>query len=350
MRTLANVARPSQRTTWYLGTLLGITVIILTSAVYFGLHKVVFRNTEPHVTVISRDQNLGDQGVILFLLPPPSHYRWAPFWKSMDLLEQNYLKGHPSEVLFLHEGLPDGLQDEVKKHLLSATNITYSHWGINASVIPSDYPPQHQEWMRHDTIGTWPLGYKYMCWFFTGKVFDHPALQKYKYYWRLDTDSFVLEEIKYDIFERMRERGCYYGYRFITHEGPPVTNDLWQTFINWTVTMQFPPPHNSWVWRMISPRYDFQEYTGFMFYNNFEVVDIEWFKNDDYRSLFKTLEDAGGFWHWRWGDAPIRTLGIGYLMEPEKICLMGGFCYDHQSNRCEKGEPRYTDFGFVPPA
>jgi len=40
-----------------------------------------------------------------------------------------------------------------------------------------------------------------MCRFFSGQMYEFDIIQKYDYYLRLDTDSYITTRIPYDIFE-----------------------------------------------------------------------------------------------------------------------------------------------------
>ncbi len=44
------------------------------------------------------------------------------------------------------------------------------------------------------------------------------VLEKYDYYMRLDTDSFIHSEIKFNPFEFMKQNGYKYAYRYIRDE------------------------------------------------------------------------------------------------------------------------------------
>lgn len=35
-----------------------------------------------------------------------------------------------------------------------------------------------------------------MCRFFSGSMFNYPLLERYKWFWRLDSDSFILGPVK----------------------------------------------------------------------------------------------------------------------------------------------------------
>jgi hypothetical protein len=47
-------------------------------------------------------------------------------------------------------------------------------------------------------------GYNHMIRFWMTYFFDQPDIQKLDYYMRLDTDSFILSKIKFDIFQEVQ--------------------------------------------------------------------------------------------------------------------------------------------------
>ena len=73
------------------------------------------------------------------------------------------------------------------------------------------------------------LGYRHMCRFFSGEIFKHPILQNYQYVWRLDTDSFILQKIDYNVFDRMKSNDSLYGYINIQHDHIKMLINLWET-------------------------------------------------------------------------------------------------------------------------
>jgi hypothetical protein len=45
--------------------------------------------------------------------------------------------------------------------------------------------------------------------------------------------------------------------------------------------------------------------------------------------FYNELDKTGGFYTKRWGDAPVKYIGINLLMEPEHIIPVQGFTYQH---------------------
>ena len=52
------------------------------------------------------------------------------------------------------------------------------------------------------------------------------------------------------------------------------------------------------------------------FWSNFEIAEVSLFANPDYDELFQYLDSTGGFFYERWGDAPVHTLAVLWLLEP----------------------------------
>ena len=46
------------------------------------------------------------------------------------------------------------------------------------------------------------------------------------------------------------------------------------------------------------------------YYTNFEIGYLPFFRSEPYQSYFRHLDSEGGFYYYRWGDAPIRLLGV----------------------------------------
>jgi hypothetical protein len=61
------------------------------------------------------------------------------------------------------------------------------------------------------------------------------------------------------------------------------------------------------------------------FYNNFEVVRLADFRpGSAYYRWFAHVDGDGGIFRSRWGDAPIRTLGVLFLFEPKQVLDLSG--------------------------
>ena len=67
------------------------------------------------------------------------------------------------------------------------------------------------------------------------------------------------------------------------------------------------------------------------FYNNFELLQLAFFRSRAYRAMFTALDASGGFFERRWGDGPVRTLALGLLARPEAVVKLSAIPYWHQT-------------------
>ena len=55
-----------------------------------------------------------------------------------------------------------------------------------------------------------------------------------------------------------------------------------------------------------------------MFYNNFFITDINFWKRQDVKDVITEIYKNGNIFYFRYGDAPLQTLIVN-LLEPDKI-------------------------------
>lgn len=67
---------------------------------------------------------------------------------------------------------------------------------------------------------------------------------------------------------------------------------------SWTFGDGHQTKRTFWVWH---------RYIGH-FWSNFEIASLNWFRDSNYTEYFDHLDAAGGFFHERWGDAPVHSI------------------------------------------
>jgi len=176
------------------------------------------------------------------------------------------------------------------------------------------------------------LGYRHMCRFFSGEVFKHPALAKYDYYWRLDDDSGYFCPVEYDVFKFMQKNSILYGWAIYFFEMPVMSGQtLWETSLEYIeekkikVGSRFNDLKSIWG-----------DYHRCHFWNNFEVLDLNFFRSKTYQDYYNYLDKKGGFYYNRWGDALVRTIALHMLLPDDTpIHHFGDIGYIHQ-DFCQK--------------
>lgn len=179
---------------------------------------------------------------------------------------------------------------------------------------PSLYnPPLTEFWM----------GYRHMCRFHSGEIYKHPALLQYDWYWRLDSDSFIMSQIDYDVFENMEKNGYEYAYLAeYQKESGHVVVGLWETTKKFIKDNQIIPKSlydkldPTWIW---------------MFYTNFEIAKFSFFRSKEYMSYYDCLDATKQMYYNRWGDAPIHWYGVHMFLPDSKIWCVKDICYQHSN-------------------
>lgn len=67
-----------------------------------------------------------------------------------------------------------------------------------------------------------------------------------------------------------------------------------------------------------------------MFYTNFEMGKVSSFsKGSEYYRFYSFIKSTGNIFIRRWGDAPIKYLGVNLFIRPGAIRPIHGFIYKH---------------------
>jgi mannosyltransferase len=132
----------------------------------------------------------------------------------------------------------------------------------------------------------------------------------------MDTDSLLCSPIDTDLFEEMKKNNYVYGYRADAYDPAYVVRRLYdyteefvrENQIQLPKHFKFPPPDQ----RELVPIY----------YNNFEVIDIkQYMANPILMNFTEQVYQSGEIYRKRWGDAPLRFLGLNIVSD---LCEHGG--------------------------
>ena len=217
---------------------------------------------------------------------------------------------------------------------------------VNATTAASHQPPLQFEWLdesvfdfpSHMTdaqraaaprrVRGYGLGYRHMCRFFSGPVFEHAALAPYEYVWRLDSDSFLLAPPLRDPFGEMAAAGASYGWLHAYRDEDVFVTGLWETTrrflrdegggIDEAAVHAWVPGGHTW------PE------TPMCFATNCFLARRSWFTSPAYRRYFDALDRAGGFYAYRWGDACVHMLAVAALLPRSSVLRLTSLAYWHQ--------------------
>jgi len=137
--------------------------------------------------------------------------------------------------------------------------------------------------------------------------FLSPPITNYRYYWRVEPEAYYHCDVDFDPFTFMRENKKTYRFVLTLPEEPRSIESLSPTVKE--LLSQHPEymvPDN--VMNFLSDNGD-DDYNSCLFFNNFEIADVNLWRGEAYTAFFNYLDHNGGFYYQRWGDAPVPTIG-----------------------------------------
>lgn len=64
-------------------------------------------------------------------------------------------------------------------------------------------------------------------------------------------------------------------------------------------------------------------------WSNFEVGNLNWLRSKAYTDFFKSLDEDGGFFYERWGDAPVHSIAASLMLKKEELHFFDDIAYYH---------------------
>ena len=79
-------------------------------------------------------------------------------------------------------------------------------------------------------------------------------------------------------------------------------------------------------------------------WSNFEVGDLNWLRSEAYLDYFNQLDQDGGFFYERWGDAPVHSIAAALMLKKEEIHFFDEIAYYHVPfTHCPTSEQKRLD-------
>ncbi|GEM_PF-5568489 len=239
--------------------------------------------------------------------------------KSLSLLDKHFNNRFNYPVIVFHEAFEKKLKEDIRKNTKSEINFARVDFKIPDFLADGEIP-EILDFGTHK----YSLGYRHMCRFFAGLVYSHPALREYEWYWRLDTDSFILDTIDYDVFSFMEENNFKYGYNYMLKEKEVLVHNLWETVSKYLDENKIQPTFLKKF--TVKGIWDNSYY-----YNNFEISKLDFWRSKKYQSFFNYLDRTGGLYKYRWGDAPIHTLAVSTFIPADQVHSFEDISYKHRA-------------------
>lgn len=85
---------------------------------------------------------------------------------------------------------------------------------------------------------------------------------------------------------------------------------------------------------------DNEEYNLCHFWTNFEIARTDLFLSNEYQEYFQYLEESGGFYKERWGDAPVHSIAVAMFLDKLELHYFRDIGYQHTTIvHCPKNAP-----------
>ncbi|CCD23042.1 glycosyltransferase family 15 protein NDAI_0A08900 [Naumovozyma dairenensis CBS 421] len=228
--------------------------------------------------------------------------------------------------------------DEFTEEFINATSIIVSgtakygripkeHWSF-PEWIDQDKAAAVRKKMKEDKIiyGD-SISYRHMCRFESGFFYRHPLLKEYDWYWRVEPQVKFFCDIDYDVFKFMQDNNKKYGFSISMKEYMQTIPTLWDTTKKFLAkNPEFIHPNN--MLDFISDD-NGESFNRCHFWSNFEIASLDLWRSEAYSKYFKALDEAGGFFYERWGDAPIHSMAAALFLDRDEIHHFGEMGYYH---------------------
>ncbi|PVF94290.1 putative mannosyltransferase [Serendipita vermifera] len=214
--------------------------------------------------------------------------------------------------------------------------IPYEHWYQPDHIDETKAAAMRRIMQANDVIYGESVPYRNMCRFNSGFFYRHPLLQQFKYYWRIEPGVTFFCDVNSDPFMFMQENNKTYGFTISLYEFDKTIPSLW------TVTKEFMRRHPEHLVEGNALRFlsddDGESYNLCHFWSNFEIADMDLWRSKAYSDYFDFLDEQGGFYYERWGDAPVHSIGAALFSKKEQIHFFREIGYRHNPfQHCPQG-------------
>lgn len=169
--------------------------------------------------------------------------------------------------------------------------------------------------------------YRHMCRFNSKWFYQHPIMDQFDYYWRIEPDTGIFCDMDYDVFEYMNRNKMVYGFSISLHEYESTIPNLWSATKNFIQQR----PHflnNDNLIKFISDN-DGDLFNQCHFWSNFEIVNLNFYRSLQYQLYVEYLDKTGIFYYERAGDAPIHSIAAALFLPQSSIKYFDSIAYQH---------------------
>lgn len=260
--------------------------------------------------------------------------------KSMRSLEDRFNRDYRYPWVFLNDVPFDS--DFIEQTSAMASGHTFYE------LIPEEdwNPPPHIDLrkLEHNVANSqhiiygFSFSYRNMCHFNLGFFYRQKRLLDYAWYFRVEPDVEYMCDFMYDPFTLLRTNNKTYGFTIAIPEYQDTVPTLWDTVEGFMAkypqhlhpnsAIDFISTNDSDVFFHSATKSD-TKYNMCHFWSNFEIASLDFFRSQAYADYFNYLDQAGGFYYERWGDAPVHSIAVSLLLDKNAIHHFDDIGYYH---------------------
>ncbi|KAJ5160227.1 Glycolipid 2-alpha-mannosyltransferase 2 [Penicillium canariense] len=251
--------------------------------------------------------------------------------KSIRTVEDRFNRNYNYDWVFLND---KEFSDDFKKlttSLVSGTThygkIPEEHWSYPEWIDQDKAREAREEMGRKKIIYGDSESYRHMCRYESGFFFRHPLMMNYEYYWRVEPSIELFCDIGHDPFRFMKENNKKYSFVISLYEYYETIPTLWDSVKKFLKSHPEHIPSGN-AMEFISEDGG-ETYNKCHFWSNFEIGSLEWLRSKSYIDYFSSLDQDGGFFYERWGDAPVHSIAAATMLKKEQIHFFNEIAYYH---------------------
>ncbi|KAK3988480.1 nucleotide-diphospho-sugar transferase [Cladorrhinum sp. PSN332] len=266
--------------------------------------------------------------------------------KSIRQVEDRFNRRYNYDWVFLNDKPFDETFKKVTTSLVSGKThyglIPKEHWSFPPHIDQEKAKKVREDMAQRKIIYGDSISYRHMCRFESGFFFRQELMLNYDYYWRVEPSIKLFCDIHYDPFRYMHENKKKYSFVLSLYEYMETIPTLWDS------VKKFVKNHPEHIAEGNSMGFlsddGGESYNKCHFWSNFEIGSLRWLRSKAYTDYFESLDQDGGFFYERWGDAPVHSIAAGLMLPKEEIHFFNDIAYYHVPfTHCPTGEKYKLD-------
>ena len=279
---------------------------------------------QPHQisNVINAPSTPDPRLAFVMMMISPSDKAVRDFQVALQALHEHFNRHHHYPlVLFVDDPLKWQYLQFVVSIRVHVVAVNASDWAIPAGAEP--YPevfrlksvPEHKGFN---------LDYRRMSRYASGFLFSHPALERFEYVLKLDSDTFAYAPWQKDPLFEMHAKKAKMGFWISYEDMGDVTEGLWEAFVDYVRKHKLTLKQPGLVMDAAG------RFRRTNLYGCFLGARTEWFRSREYQTLFEHFDQTGGFFRYRWDEQKLFAFYVALYAEPQEVEYFSYVQVEHQ--------------------